>query len=67
MWIRSGAGVVDATADGIHTALMYGGAISALAVLVALLVRRPPESQTATAEPVRKTGDVAVSAPGSPR
>lgn len=63
----AGASLVDATADGIHTALMYGGAISALAVLVALLVRRPPESQTATAEPVRETGDVAVSAPGSPR
>lgn len=38
---EEGAAVVDATAAGIHAALMYGGAISAVAVLVALLVRRP--------------------------
>nr|WP_227463833.1 MDR family MFS transporter [Nocardioides lijunqiniae] len=37
----AGATVVDATADGIHSALMYGGMISAAAVVVALLVRRP--------------------------
>ncbi|SEC23902.1 MFS transporter, DHA2 family, lincomycin resistance protein [Nocardioides exalbidus] len=36
-----GVALVDATAEGIHAALMYGGAISAVAVLVALLVRRP--------------------------
>lgn len=38
---EEGVAVVDATAAGIHAALMYGGAISAVAVLVALLVRRP--------------------------
>jgi DHA2 family lincomycin resistance protein-like MFS transporter len=41
-----GASVVDATAAGIHAALMYGGAISAVAVLVALLVRRPKVAQS---------------------
>jgi DHA2 family lincomycin resistance protein-like MFS transporter len=39
--ISSGASVVDATAAGVHAALFYGGVISAIAVLVALLVRRP--------------------------
>ncbi|NYE36747.1 DHA2 family lincomycin resistance protein-like MFS transporter [Nocardioides cavernae] len=38
---EDGVALVDATAAGIHAALMYGGAISAVAVLVALLVRRP--------------------------
>ena len=38
---EDGVAVVEATSAGIHAALMYGGAISALAVLVALLVRRP--------------------------
>ena len=38
---ESGAALVDAAMQGIHAALMYGGAISAAAVLVALLVRRP--------------------------
>ncbi|QCW51731.1 multidrug efflux MFS transporter [Nocardioides dongxiaopingii] len=36
-----GTPLVDATAEGIHAALMYGGVISAAAVGVALLVRRP--------------------------
>lgn len=39
--VSSGASVVDATAAGVHAALFYGGVISAIAVLVALLVRRP--------------------------
>lgn len=38
---EDGVPVVEATSAGIHAALMYGGAISAVAVLVALLVRRP--------------------------
>jgi DHA2 family lincomycin resistance protein-like MFS transporter len=38
---EAGLPLGDATAEGIHAALMYGGAISAVAVLVALLVRRP--------------------------
>lgn len=58
----AGASVVDATADGIHTALMYGGAISAVAVLVALFVRRPAEPQTVAAEPVDETTALAASA-----
>ncbi|WP_241005221.1 DHA2 family efflux MFS transporter permease subunit [Nocardioides sp. zg-1228] len=40
---EEGAALVEATADGVHAALMYGGVISAAAVLVALLVRRPGE------------------------
>lgn len=36
-----GLSLVDATADGIHAALMWGGIISTAAILVALLVRRP--------------------------
>ncbi|WP_445258621.1 MDR family MFS transporter [Nocardioides aurantiacus] len=65
----AGASVVDATADGIHTALMYGGAISAAAVLVALLVRRPADSQptTGAGEPEHGTDRVVVGAPGAPR
>jgi DHA2 family lincomycin resistance protein-like MFS transporter len=39
----AGSSLVEATADGVHTAFMYGGAISAVAVLVALLVRREKE------------------------
>ena len=39
--LESGASVVDATAAGVHAALFYGGAISALAVVVALFVRGP--------------------------
>ncbi|MBA4608925.1 multidrug efflux MFS transporter [Aeromicrobium sp. Marseille-Q0843] len=39
--MESGASVVDATAAGVHAALFYGGAISALAVVVALFVRGP--------------------------
>lgn len=39
--IEAGASVVDATAAGVHAALFYGGAISALAVVVALFVRGP--------------------------
>lgn len=38
---EEGAAVVQASADGVHTALTYGAAISAVAVLVSLLVRRP--------------------------
>lgn len=38
---EDGLSVVEATADGIHTAFLYGGAISAAAVLIALAVRRP--------------------------
>ncbi|MDN4160943.1 MDR family MFS transporter [Nocardioides abyssi] len=37
----AGASAVDATAEGVHAALLYGGVISAVAVVVALLVRRP--------------------------
>ncbi|MQW77836.1 DHA2 family efflux MFS transporter permease subunit [Nocardioides sp. dk4132] len=37
----NGLSLVDATADGIHNAFMYGGVISAVAVLIALAVRRP--------------------------
>jgi DHA2 family lincomycin resistance protein-like MFS transporter len=36
-----GAGPAQALADGVHSALVWGAAISAAAVLVALLVRRP--------------------------
>jgi len=39
--VEDGLSVVEATADGIHTAFLYGGAISAAAVLIALAVRRP--------------------------
>ncbi|SKB10417.1 MDR family MFS transporter [Aeromicrobium choanae] len=39
--LEAGASVVDATAAGVHAALFYGGAISALAVVVALFVRGP--------------------------
>ncbi|MEO9322073.1 DHA2 family efflux MFS transporter permease subunit [Nocardioides sp. C4-1] len=42
---EDGVPLVEATADGIHAALMYGGVISAIAVLVALLVRRPAMPQ----------------------
>ncbi|MEI5675891.1 MULTISPECIES: MDR family MFS transporter [unclassified Nocardioides] len=38
---EQGLSLVQATADGIHTAFLFGGAISAAAVLVALAVRRP--------------------------
>lgn len=38
----AGASVVTATAEGVHAALFWGGVISALAVAVALFVRRPP-------------------------
>ncbi|WP_244963047.1 MDR family MFS transporter [Nocardioides dongkuii] len=37
---EAGASIVEATAEGVHAALFYGGVISAVAVLVALLVRR---------------------------
>ena len=37
---RAGVDLVEATANGVHTAFVYGGVISALAVLVALAVRR---------------------------
>lgn len=40
---EDGLSLVAATADGIHTAFLIGGAISAVAVLVALAVRRPPQ------------------------
>ncbi|WP_253943817.1 MDR family MFS transporter [Nocardioides marmotae] len=36
---EAGASLVEATAEGVHAALFYGGVISAVAVLVALLVR----------------------------
>ncbi|KQT94788.1 MFS transporter [Marmoricola sp. Leaf446] len=36
---EAGASLVQATADGVHTAFTYGGVISAVAVLVALAVR----------------------------
>lgn len=38
--VEGGASLVDATAAGVHAALLYGGVISAVAVLVALLVRQ---------------------------
>lgn len=44
--VEGGASVVDATAAGIEAALLYGGVISAVAVVVALAVRG---SRTATA------------------
>ncbi|WP_307861991.1 MDR family MFS transporter [Nocardioides sp. SYSU D00065] len=50
---EAGQPLVEATAEGIHAALMYGGAISAVAVLIALLVRRPatPADAAETVEP----------------
>lgn len=39
--LEAGASAVDATAAGVHAALFYGGVISAIAVVVALFVRRP--------------------------
>lgn len=47
--LDAGASVVDATAAGVHAALFYGGAISAIAVVVALFVR---STKTETAEVV---------------
>ena len=44
--LESGASVVDATAAGVHAALFYGGLISAVAVLVALLVKGPKSETT---------------------
>lgn len=49
--MESGASVVDATAAGVHAALFYGGAISALAVVVALFVRGPKVGAAAEAPP----------------
>ena len=63
----AGASVVDATADGIHTALMYGGAISAVAVLVALLVRRPPASPDAVPQPEPEVGADVLDTVDAPR
>lgn len=37
-----GADPVTATAEGVHAALLWGGVISAVAIVVALFVRRPP-------------------------
>ncbi|SDS68686.1 MFS transporter, DHA2 family, lincomycin resistance protein [Nocardioides scoriae] len=37
---RAGVDLVEATANGVHAAFVYGGVISALAVLVALAARR---------------------------
>ncbi|WP_313404029.1 MDR family MFS transporter [Aeromicrobium sp.] len=45
--IEAGATVVDATAAGVHAALFYGGVISAIAVVVALFVRRPTAADAA--------------------
>ncbi|MDT9593012.1 DHA2 family efflux MFS transporter permease subunit [Nocardioides zeae] len=39
---EAGADVVTATAEGVHAALLWGGIISAVAIAVALFVRRPP-------------------------
>jgi hypothetical protein len=50
---------------GDHWCLKYGRAISAVAVLVALLVRRPTDARTAAAESVRETVEVGVGAPGA--
>ncbi|NPC96587.1 DHA2 family efflux MFS transporter permease subunit [Nocardioides sp. zg-DK7169] len=38
---EDGLSLVDATADGIHAAFLYGGVISAIAVVIAFAVRRP--------------------------
>jgi DHA2 family lincomycin resistance protein-like MFS transporter len=38
---RDGLSVVDATGEGIHTAFICGGVISALALVIAFAVRRP--------------------------
>jgi len=48
--VESGASVIDATASGVHAALLYGGIISALAVVVALFVRG--QKASAEASPV---------------
>jgi DHA2 family lincomycin resistance protein-like MFS transporter len=37
----AGAGVVEATADGVHDAFVYGAVISLVAIVVALFVRSP--------------------------
>ncbi|GAA3524586.1 MFS transporter [Aeromicrobium flavum] len=53
--LESGSSVVDATAAGVHAALFYGGAISAVAVVVALFVRGPKSAAPVAedvAEPV---------------
>ncbi|MDN7122471.1 multidrug efflux MFS transporter [Nocardioides sp. ChNu-153] len=39
--LEGGLDVAAATAEGVHAALLWGGVISALAVVVALFVRRP--------------------------
>ncbi|MDN4173279.1 MDR family MFS transporter [Nocardioides sp. SOB77] len=44
---EAGASVVQATAEGVHAALFYGGVISAVGVLVALLVRGTASTQPA--------------------
>jgi DHA2 family lincomycin resistance protein-like MFS transporter len=54
--IEAGASVVDATAAGVHAALFYGGAISALAVVVALFVRGPKAAAEAEVDVLVEPG-----------
>jgi DHA2 family lincomycin resistance protein-like MFS transporter len=52
---EGGAGVVAATADGVHAAFVYGAVISLVAIVVALFVRAPrPADVTAPAEAERE-------------
>lgn len=39
--LEAGLGTAAATAEGVHAALLWGGIISAVAIVVALFVRRP--------------------------